>query len=162
MSNQYIFYHDPERCIECYACEIACEQWHGIKAGTIKLRKVTETTTGTFPDVKRIFRSISCMHCPEPRCIEACPQEAISKRLEDGIVVVDSSKCNGCRACEDACPVHAPQFDDDGIMKKCDMCLDRIEKEQPPFCVATCPTRALRWGKMEELSTFSAKKRAKK
>ena len=56
MSKQYVFYHDPESCIKCYACEIACEQWHGIKAGTMKLRKVTEITTGTYPDVKRTFR----------------------------------------------------------------------------------------------------------
>ena len=159
MSNQYIFYHDPERCIKCYACEIACEQWHGIKAGTMKFRKVTETTTGTYPDVKRVFRSTACLHCPRPRCIEACAQGAISKRPEDGVVLVDRSKCTGCRACEEACPVHAPQFDEDGTMQKCDMCLDRIEKGQTPFCVATCPTQALSWGRVENLRAFTAGKK---
>ena len=96
MKKQYGFYHDSERCIKCFACEVACKQWHGIKAGTIKLRKVVEVTTGTFPDVKRTFQSISCIHCVKPACIEACPEGAISKRVEDGIVIVDSSKCTGC------------------------------------------------------------------
>jgi anaerobic dimethyl sulfoxide reductase subunit B len=143
MSKQYLFYHDPGRCIKCFACEVACKQWHGIPAGTIKLRRVEETTIGTFPKVKRTFKSISCMHCARPRCVEACPQEAISKRKEDGIVIVDANKCNGCRSCLEACPIGIPQFGEDGKMQKCDMCLERLENGQQPICVATCPTQAL-------------------
>jgi anaerobic dimethyl sulfoxide reductase subunit B len=152
MNQQPIFYHDPDRCIKCYACVVACQQWHGFKAGTIKLRRMEEKTSGTFPQVKRIFRSISCLQCVKPRCVEACPQKAISKREEDGIVVVDSDKCNGCRTCYEVCPVKAPQFSEDGIMHKCDMCLDRTSNGQIPVCAATCPTQALRWGTHEELT----------
>jgi anaerobic dimethyl sulfoxide reductase subunit B len=159
MNKQYIFYHDAERCIKCYTCEVACKQWHGIKAGTIKFRRLEETVTGTFPDVKRKFKSIACMHCVKPRCIEACPEGAISKRAEDGIVVVDRFKCSGCRACYEACPVKAPQFDEDGTMQKCDMCLERIENGQQPVCVTNCPTRALQWGTLEELASIITKKR---
>ncbi|MGD1120294.1 MAG: 4Fe-4S dicluster domain-containing protein [Dehalococcoidales bacterium] len=162
MSKQYIFYHDPERCIKCFACEVACKQWHGIKAGTIKLRKVEEVTAGSFPDVKRTFHSISCMHCVKPRCIGACLQGAISKREEDGIVIVDTNKCNGCRSCLEACPIGIPQFDEDGIMRKCDMCLDRMGNGQQPLCVATCPTQALKWGTIKELSDFANKKSHRK
>jgi anaerobic dimethyl sulfoxide reductase subunit B (iron-sulfur subunit) len=161
MKKQYLIYHDAGRCIKCYACEVACKQWHGIKAGTIKLRRLEEITTGNFPDVKRIFRSISCLHCGKPACVEACPQGAISKREEDGIVVVDGSNCIGCRSCFDACPIGIPQFDEEGKMRKCDMCLERIESGQKPVCVATCPTEALKWGALEELSHLVARKSAR-
>ena len=39
MSKQYGFYMDTERCIQCWACEVACKQWNGIPAGTIARRK---------------------------------------------------------------------------------------------------------------------------
>lgn len=162
MKKQYVFYHDPERCIGCSACEVACKQWHGIKAGTIKMRRVEEATAGKFPDVKITFKSIACMHCVKPRCIEACPQGAISKREEDGIVVVDSSVCNGCRSCLEACPVQAPQFGEGDIMQKCDMCLERVENGQRPICVATCPTQALHWGTLEELSAVISRKKTRR
>jgi anaerobic dimethyl sulfoxide reductase subunit B (iron-sulfur subunit) len=162
MNARYGFYFESDRCIKCWSCEIACKQWHGIKAGTIKLRKVVEVATGTFPEVSRKFYSLTCRHCAKAPCAAACPSGAISRRIEDGIVVVDSSQCIGCRSCFDACPFGIPQYDEDGTMRKCDMCLDRVEMGQKPICVATCPTRALKWGTMEELSDFATRKFARK
>jgi len=162
LKTQYGFYFDSERCIKCKACEIACKQWHGIKAGTVKLRRVMEVTSGAFPDVKRHFFSISCRQCAKAPCITACPNGAISKRAEDGIVVVDRQKCIGCRTCLDACPFGVPQYGEDGTMQKCDMCLDRLEQGQKPICAETCPTGALHWGTVEELSESATLKAANK
>ncbi len=152
MSKQYAFYFDSDRCIKCYACEIACLQWHEIKAGTVKLRHVSEVTRGVFPFVTRIFLSAACRHCSDAPCAAACPAGAINQRVEDGIVVVDRLKCTGCRACLEACPDGIPQFSEDGKMQKCDMCLDRLQLGQTPFCVSSCPTQALHWGTAEELN----------
>jgi len=145
MSKRHSFKFESGRCIKCYACEIACRQWHGIPAGSYSLRTVTEKESGVFPQVKRLFESVACRHCASAPCVAACPAGAIRQRDSDGIVVVDQDQCRGCRACLAACPFAVPQFDRDGIMHKCDMCLERVEQGQNPVCVDTCPTRALQW-----------------
>lgn len=161
MSKQYGFSFDTERCIKCWACEVACKQWNGIKAGTIARRKVHEVESGTFPDVMRTFVSMSCMHCAEPACAAVCPAGAISKRGEDGIVVVDKEKCIGCHYCFFACPFGVPQYTDEG-MDKCDCCIGNgVTPGDTPHCVATYPTKALQFGTMEELAEKVSGKTAK-
>jgi anaerobic dimethyl sulfoxide reductase subunit B len=162
MNKRYGFSFEAERCLKCWSCEVACKQWHGIKAGTVKLRRVVEVTSGTFPDVKRTFLSLSCRHCAKAPCAAACPTHAISQRIEDGIVVVDSQKCIGCRTCLDACPFGVPQYAEDGTMQKCDMCLDRLALGQKPICAETCPSQALHWGTLKELSQIATMKAANK
>ena len=82
-----------------------------------------------------------------------CPTGASFKRTEDGIVLVDPDTCIGCKLCSWACPYGAREFDeDDGVMKKCTLCIDRIynqnlaEEERVPACVSTCPTNARHYG----------------
>lgn len=156
MKVRYGFYFDSTRCLKCWSCEIACQQWKGIKAGTVKLRTVKEITTGIFPNVTRKFVSRSCSHCAKAPCVDACPAGAIRQRIEDGIVVVDGQKCIGCHECLNVCPFGIPQFGDAGIMQKCDMCIDRLENKQKPICIEACPTRALCWGTLEEISEIAA------
>jgi anaerobic dimethyl sulfoxide reductase subunit B (iron-sulfur subunit) len=156
MNAQYGFWLEPGRCIQCWACQVACKAWKGIKAGSINIRRVVDVWSGTFPNVRRTFISMSCMHCAKPACAGACPANAIKKRSVDGIVLVDQSRCTGCHSCLTACPFGAPQFDADGVMNKCDYCLDRLAVGQQPACVATCPTRALHGGTMEELSRLAS------
>jgi anaerobic dimethyl sulfoxide reductase subunit B len=158
MNKHYQFYFDSERCLKCYACEIGCLQWHEIKPGTVKLRRVMEVTRGEFPAVKRTFLSLACRHCAQAPCVSTCPSGAISQRVADGIVVVDRQKCIGCRQCLETCPFGIPQFDEDGLMQKCDMCLDRLEEGLTPFCVTSCPTQALHWGTSQEMTRLAARK----
>jgi anaerobic dimethyl sulfoxide reductase subunit B len=162
MNKRFGFSFEADRCLKCWSCEVACKQWHEIKAGSVKLRRVVEVTIGTFPDVKRTFLSLSCRHCAKAPCAAACPTHAISQRVEDGIVIVDSQKCIGCRTCLDACPFGVPQYVEDGTMRKCDMCLDRLAQGQKPICAETCPTQSLHWGTLEELSQMASIKAANK
>ena len=145
MAKQLGFYIDVSRCIQCRTCEVACKITRHVEPG-IKWRRVVETWAGEFPHVTRSFFSKSCMHCAQPACVAACPTGAIRKRTEDGIVVVDREKCNGCRECLSACPFDVPQFGADGTMQKCDFC---IESDEGPACVSPCPAEAFHYGTME-------------
>ena len=162
MSEQYGFFFDATRCTECYGCVIACKQWNGVEAGGPAWRRIVEVWAGEFPGVTRNFVSLSCMHCGEPPCEKVCPAGAISKREDDGIVVVDQDKCIGCHYCFFACPYGVPQYGDDGTMEKCEACLEQRTESGKPACVATCPTGALHFGTMEELSEIASKSAAGK
>jgi len=146
MKKQIGFIYDESRCIQCRTCEVACKDTRGVELGP-RWRRVIETWEGKYPDVKRVFFSQSCLHCGKPACIPACPTGAISKRQEDGIVVVDREKCDGCRDCFTACPYDVPQFGSDGLMQKCDLCLGA---EGEPACVTSCPGEALSYGVIDD------------
>ena len=141
--EQFVFIFVKENCLQCHACEVACKSWRNVELG-IKWRRVENIWEGAYPNVKCMSVSLSCIHCAEPACVEACPEKAISKRSEDGIVVVDKENCIGCRSCLEACPFDVPQFGADGKMQKCDMCVNEMgyDNNAPP-CIETCPTEAL-------------------
>jgi anaerobic dimethyl sulfoxide reductase subunit B (iron-sulfur subunit) len=115
--------------------------------------KVNCFEIGTFPSVFVAYQARPCYHCEEPSCLDVCPEDAITKRETDGIVVVDQDLCSGCQACLDACPYGAPQFEDDedSKMQKCDLCQVRWSEGKAPICVDACPTRALDAGPLDEL-----------
>ena len=161
MERQYGFYFDSERCVQCHACEVACKSWNELELG-MKWRRVEELWAGQFPQVTNKTVSLSCMHCAKPACVEICPAKAISKRLEDGIVIVDKTKCTGCRSCGAACPFHVPQYGRAGTMQKCNFCIGRLEQGKQPSCVATCPGEALKCGPIDVLVKSSTRKPAEK
>jgi len=150
------FYFDQTRCTGCFTCVVACKDYHNIPAGPISWRSVIEIERGEFPNVFVAYLSKSCWHCALPSCIPACPVDAIIKRKEDGVVVVDQESCLGkesCGNCLKACPYDAPQF---GIelnakMQKCNLCIDRLAEGKKPICVDACPMRALDVGPVDEL-----------
>ena len=109
--------------------------------------------TGEGDGAKTVHFPRSCLHCEEPDCVTVCPTGASYKRAEDGIVLVNPDTCIGCKLCSWACPYGAREYDyDDGVMKKCTLCVDRIynetipEEDRVPACVRACPTGARAFG----------------
>lgn len=153
------FYFDQTRCTGCNSCRVACKDWNDIPAGPENWMQVGYMEQGICPDVQVSYMVNTCWHCIDPVCMPVCPADAIYKRTEDGIVLVNTNECIGkadCGSkCLKACPYSAPQFgkEDNAKMGKCNFCIDRVEQGKVPDCVEACPTRALDAGSLEELES---------
>jgi nitrate reductase beta subunit len=83
-----------------------------------------------------------CNHCLNPACVASCPSGALYKRGEDGIVLVDQSRCRAWRACIAACPYKKVYFNwFTGKSEKCILCFPRLETGQAPACFHSCVGR---------------------
>ena len=147
--KENLIYFDPEKCTQCHGCEIACKSWRSLAYG-VRYRRVLNLWQGEFPGVKSKTLSLACLHCVQPECAAACPEEAISKSEIKGLVIVDETICSGCGICADACPYGVPQFDQNGLMQKCDLCNSQQLAQAPPPCVDTCPGDALLFAELSQ------------
>ena len=92
-----------------------------------------------------------CNHCSYPACLAACPRKAIYKREEDGIVLIDQSRCRGYKECVKACPYKKTFFNAvTRVSEKCIGCYPLIEKGEQPRCVTTCIGKIRLQGFMED------------
>jgi tetrathionate reductase subunit B len=154
------FVIDVGICNGCYCCQIACKDEHvgndwsplakpQPDTGQFWL-KLNEFIRGTVPKVKMHYLPVMCQHCDNAPCMKACPIEGALYKREDGMVIIDSVKCTGCKNCVDACPYHVIFFNEDlNLAQKCTGCahlLDQGWKE--PRCADACPTEAIKF--MEE------------
>lgn len=97
---------------------------------------------GEYPNAYFFYLPRICNHCSRPACLEACPRKAILKREEDGVVVIDESRCSGYRFCQEACPYKKIYFNHiTQVSQKCIFCFPRLEQGVAPACARQCPGR---------------------
>ena len=151
MMTQQAFFFDESRCLDCRACSIACQDWNNIDKGTEKYLRRFFWEDGVFPEINMHFVFAPCYHCEQPSCLDACPNSAIYKESKYGAVLVDEELCAGCKSCWSACPYGAPRFSDEPKMKKCNLCIGRLDNGLLPACIDTCIPRALDFGPLDEM-----------
>jgi len=141
--QQYAFQVDLDRCSGCKACVTACHNLNGLDDGET-WRSVGLLHGGTVESPVQRTVTTTCHHCLDPACMNGCPVNAYDKDPETGIVKHIDDQCIGCQYCVFTCPYEVPQFSKArGIVRKCDMCSDRLAEGEAPACVQACPTEAI-------------------
>ena len=168
--KKFVMVIDLSRCKNLRYCEAACDHAHHLHTDLHWLKVYPmEEGAHTAP----YWEPTMCMHCDEPPCVKVCPVDATFKR-EDGIVLIDSDRCIGCRFCMAACPYSARVFNWEkpdhiseelcgqpyscetsvpqkvGTVGKCDFCPDMARKGELPHCVSACPNGVYFFGDLNE------------
>lgn len=98
--KKFVMVIDLSRCKNLKKCQISCNHAHQVHPGQNWIKVLSmQDTEKTAP----FWQPTTCMHCDEPPCVKVCPVDATFKR-QDGIVLIDSDRCIGCRFCMAACP----------------------------------------------------------
>ena len=167
--KKFVMVIDLRRCKNVGACKTACNHAHGLNPGQNWIKVLSmQDAEQTAP----YWQPTTCMHCDEPPCVKVCPVDATFKR-QDGIVLIDSDRCVGCRFCMAACPYSTRVFNWQepileeavaaqpyscetsmpqkiGTVSKCDFCPDMARKGELPHCVSACPNGVFMFGDMKE------------
>lgn len=132
-----VLFMDSNRCIYCRSCEVACEREHE-----------GHSFVSVVPLGEKHSVLMNCQHCEKSPCVAACPSGALT-RLENGPVIIETMKCIGCRLCAMVCPFGILELDYvSRVMRKCDLCIHRLNEGEAPACVTTCPARALTYDEL--------------
>lgn len=167
--KKFVMVIDLSRCKNLKKCQSACNHMHHVHPGQswVKIYSMQDAEH-TAP----YWQPTTCMHCDNPPCVKVCPVDATFKR-QDGIVLIDSNRCIGCRFCMAACPYSTRVFNWDkpelpeeiadqpyscetsmpqkkGTVGKCDFCPDMVRKGELPHCVSACPNGVFLFGDMNE------------
>jgi Fe-S-cluster-containing dehydrogenase component/DMSO reductase anchor subunit len=152
--EQYAFEVYVDQCTGCKGCVTAChslngldedEAWRdvGMLYGGDQANPVIQTVT------------TACHHCIDPGCLNGCPVEAYEKDPITGIVHHLDDQCIGCQYCVLKCPYDVPKYNESkGIVRKCDMCQNRLAVNEAPACVQACPNEAIHIVKVDVSRTM--------
>jgi Fe-S-cluster-containing dehydrogenase component len=164
---------DIEKCIGCGNCVRACKEENDVPREPVYFRTwverytvrgediehpVVESPDGGYngfkdqkaeEDAKSFFVPKLCNHCAHSPCVQVCPVGATFES-PDGVVLVDSTYCLGCRYCVQACPYGCRYIHPERkTVDKCTLCYHRITKGLTTACCETCPTGARMLGDLK-------------
>lgn len=155
LAPQQIIHANPDKCIGCKKCEIACVNAHI----EISYKEAKKRGLPVMPRIKVVKIDdlkfpIQCRHCADAPCANACPFGLI--RHVDGVVRVNEQMCVGCKLCVMACPYGSIEVGvegetgfagrkDQASAKKCDLCRTWRANNGKDVCacVEACPKNAL-------------------
>ena len=164
---------DISKCIGCGRCVEACKNENNVpkepfffRTWVERYRIMSESETlvdspnggmnsfeyeaGETDIVRSFFVPKLCNHCEKPPCVQVCPVGATFKS-PDGVVLVDTDYCIGCRYCIQACPYGARFLHPEThTAEKCTFCYHRLVKGLTPACVEACPTKARVFGEIKK------------
>ena len=159
---------NPERCVGCHQCELACLVEHSQTKdliGALTEKPIPRRFIIATPGLRlnSSFPS-KCRHCTPAPCQATCPTGAISRNDDMDIVLIDGNKCIACGMCAMVCPFDVITYfptpkvkSGKAVAIKCDNC---IEGRQPA-CVEICKVGALQFGDINELATKARTKLGK-
>jgi Fe-S-cluster-containing dehydrogenase component/DMSO reductase anchor subunit len=144
--QQYRFEVDMDQCTSCKSCVSACHSLNGLDEGESWRSVGVVVGVGAAGPTQQTVTT-ACHHCVDPACLAGCPVDAYDKDPITGIVRHLDDQCIGCSYCTWTCPYDVPRFNERlGIVRKCDMCSDRLAEGEAPACVQACPTGAIAIG----------------
>jgi Fe-S-cluster-containing dehydrogenase component/DMSO reductase anchor subunit len=141
--HQYAFEVDLDQCSGCKACVTACHSLNGLDEGET-WREVGQLISNDWRQPFQTTVTTACHHCVDPGCLNGCPVLAYEKDPTTGIVRHLDDQCIGCQYCILKCPYEVPKYSEHrGIVRKCDMCTQRLAVGEAPACVQACPNEAI-------------------
>lgn len=153
---------NPERCIGCKQCQIACAVEHSQSKDIYQAVFESVTPQPRIRVASGLYLNSSfpntCRHCDPAPCIGVCPTGAITRDTDQSMVLVDGPKCITCAMCAMVCPFDVltfyplPHVDlKKAVAVKCDQCRERQQQGEDPACVEACKVDALVFGEVNEL-----------
>lgn len=163
---------NPERCVGCMQCQIACAVEHSQSKDLYQAVYETPRPRSRIYVAPGIYLNTSfpnkCRHCDPAPCLEVCPTGAIDRDPDTSIVVIDGYKCITCAMCAMACPFDVIRYYEAPAMKldravalKCDNCIERQRDGRIPACAEVCKVDALVFGDINELTKTATARLAK-
>lgn len=153
----------PERCVGCKQCEVACAVAHSRSQDPFTALFETPPPRSRIHVEPGLFLNTAfpnkCRHCDPAPCQAVCPTGAIYRATDrPETVLIEASKCIACGMCAMVCPFdvitfHAPQDVPYRriVALKCDNCIERQRQGLIPACVEVCKANALLFGEINEL-----------